>query len=87
MPDLFDTHRPDLSAPADIAFNVTPSDSLDLPIASRGLYVGGAGNLAVTTTAGYNATFADVPAGSIIPLRAARVRATGTTATGIVALA
>lgn len=87
MTDLFMSHRPDLGAPADIALAITPSDTADLPVSSRALYVGFTGDVRVTTVAGHTVTFANVPAGSILPVRTRRVFDTGTTATNIVALA
>lgn len=50
-----------------------------------GLYVGGAGNVAVKTEKGTTTTFANVPAGTILPGRFQQVLSTGTTATNIVA--
>lgn len=78
------------SLPARSALAVTPNDSTDLPGgACRGLYVGGGGTVTVimpTATAGDTVPFVAVPAGSILPISAQRVMATGTTATSIVAL-
>lgn len=71
------------------AVAVTPSDAS--PITNgfcRGLFVGGAGNLTIITPAGTTTTLI-IPAGACgftIPINAAYVKATGTTATGIVAL-
>lgn len=84
--DTFDTYSASLSGPADDCAAVTPSDSTDLPTIARALYVGGGGDLVITTKVGSTVTFADVPAGSLLPVRARRVRATGTGATNIVAL-
>ncbi|MES2462069.1 MAG: hypothetical protein V4671_15905 [Armatimonadota bacterium] len=65
---------------------VTPDDDTDLPTAPcNGLWVGSDGDVAVVDRDGNEATFANVPGGSILPVRAVRVLATGTTATGIVA--
>ena len=50
------------------------------------LYVGGAGDLHVLTAGGDDITFTSVPAGSFLPVHVAKVFASGTTATGIVAL-
>lgn len=63
------------------AFSITPSDSATLRAAA--LYVGGAGNVAVTTEDGTTLTFAGVQSGSILPVKVSRVLATGTTATAI----
>ena len=59
---------------------VTPSDTADLPQFSV-IYVGGAGNVKVTTAQGSAVTFSGVNAGTVIPVRVRRVWATGTTAT------
>lgn len=65
---------------------VTPSDATILPV-TRAIYVGGAGNLAVTMAEDGNAvTFVGVLAGMVYPLQVTQVLATGTTATNIVAL-
>lgn len=61
---------------------VTPSDTAGTYAAA--LYVGGAGNLKVTTVEGDAVTFSSVPAGTIIPLQVKLVWSTGTTATNIV---
>jgi len=50
------------------------------------LYVGGAGDLHVLTAGGDDITFTSVPAGSFLPVHVAKVFASGTTATGIIAL-
>ena len=67
---------------------VTPNDATDLPNGpANAIYVGGAGTLTVDM-AGNGATvlFGAVPAGTTIPIKVKRVRATGTAATSIVAL-
>lgn len=86
MPDLFSTYTENLEGPAAHAAAVTPDDNNDLTTAARGLYVGGAGDLTVITTAGDTVTFVAVPAGTLLPVRAARVLDAGTAATSIVAL-
>lgn len=77
------------TAPADNAYAVTPSDSADLPIAPRALYIGTGGGLKITTAGGQTVNFDNLPNGSILPVRAYKVFATGqngSIATGIVAL-
>ena len=71
------------SASAAGAAAVTPSDSTVLDF--RALWVGGAGNVAVTTRNGEVVTFSGVGAGTILPIQGTRVRA-ATTATLILAL-
>jgi len=84
--DPFTTYGVRPESPAINAAAVTPNDAADLTTASRAIYVGGAGNLTVVMLGGATITFTGVAAGTIYPLRVARVRATGTTATGLVAL-
>lgn len=67
-------------------FAVTTNDATDLTNGvCRSLFIGGAGNLVVHNEAGTSVTFA-VIAGQTLNIRTKRVLATGTTATGIVAL-
>ena len=68
------------------AFAVTPSDSVALMVPAQCLYVGVAGTVTVVTLSGQTVEFMAVAAGSIIPLAVAKVKATGTSATNIVAL-
>jgi len=76
-----------LDWPAIRAAAVTPNDSTDLSFVTRSLYVGGAGNVSVDLAeSGTAVVFVGVPAGTFLPIRAKRVRSTGTTATNIVAL-
>jgi hypothetical protein len=71
---------------AGYAASVTKSDATVLP-ATRGLYVGGAGDVAVSMAADDSSvTFSSVPAGTILPVRVKKVLSTGTTATLVVAL-
>lgn len=71
---------------AEFAAAVTPSDSAFLK-ATRGLWVGGAGNVNVDMAGdGETVLFAGVPAGTLLPIRVVRVRSTGTTATTITAM-
>ena len=83
--DRFQAQRAGLSSPADAFAPITPNDGADLPILTRAVFVGGGGSLVVLDRHGVTATF-QVGSGALLPLRVARVMATGTTATGIVAL-
>jgi hypothetical protein len=68
------------------AFVVTPSDATIIP-ATRGLYIGGAGNINVVMAEDENTVlFTAVPAGFILPIQVIQVLSTSTTATAIVAL-
>jgi hypothetical protein len=68
------------------AVAVTPHDTTLLANVADALYIGGAGNVTVFTVAGTAIAFNGATAGSVIPIKAQRVNATGTTATNIVAL-
>jgi len=72
------------TAPAGYGRAVTPSDSADIPM-TRALYIGAGGSVVVDDIVG-TVTYAGLSAGSILPVQVKRVRATGTTASNIVAL-
>ena len=84
--DTYRSYDRGLNAPAADAFTITPDDDNDLPIAARAVYVGGGGSLSVVTLAGNTVVFAGLGAGTILPISVVRVRATNTSATGIVGL-
>lgn len=66
---------------------VTPSDTVPIKGGpARALYVGGAGDVVAVNENGVAVTFTAVPAGAILPIVTAQVKATSTTATAIVAL-
>ncbi|PJE32676.1 hypothetical protein PSM7751_01402 [Pseudooceanicola marinus] len=65
---------------------VIPSDSTDLPVRPRALYVGTGGDLALRDAAGVVAIRRNVAAGTEIAFEAVRVMATGTTASDILAI-
>jgi hypothetical protein len=67
--------------------SVTPSNTVDLSIGfCRGILVGVAGSLSVIGTSGVTMTFPTLIAGVVHPICATRILATGTSATGIVAV-
>jgi len=73
-------------APATSGFVITPHDTNELTAVTRGIFVGGAGDVAArlsNDTA--TLTFKNVPAGAILPIRA-KIVTTATTATDLVAL-
>lgn len=84
MSDPFETYVLAPDGPATNAAAVTPSDSADLAVFARALWVGQAGDLVVTMLGGQTVTLAG--ASGLLPVRVRRVRATGTTAGAIVAL-
>lgn len=85
--DRYPSQNLGLASPSVNASVVTPDDATELAYVTRGLYVGGAGALSVIMRDETEAvTFAGLPAGSVLPIRVKLVRATGTTATSIVAI-
>jgi hypothetical protein len=84
--DSFAPANPALTGPYTNAVAVTPSDSADLTTVTRALYVGAAGDVTLVDQASNTTLFKAVPTGTVLPVRATRVKATGTTATQIVAL-
>lgn len=86
MPDRFANHAASLDSPAASGFAITPSDGADLAEVTRAVYVGTAGNLAVTTLTGEDLLFVGVPGGTFMPVRLRRIKATGTTASAMVGL-
>lgn len=64
---------------------VTTSDTTNIN-PTRGLYIGGAGNVVVDMALGTTITFTGVQAGTVLPIQVTRIYATNTTATSIVAL-
>lgn len=75
----------DAARPAGRAVVVTPTDGVEIEV-TRGLYVGGTGNLTVMMQEDSALVlFSNVPVG-YHPLQVRQVQSTGTTATLIVAL-
>ena len=66
---------------------VTPSNSVDLPMSASALWIGGAGNVNLITSAGDTCLFSGISAGTYLNVQTTRVLVTNTTATLIVALA
>ena len=67
------------------AFAITTSDTANLQNVAVA-YVGGAGNIKVTTANGDVATFNGLNAGTVLPVQVLRVWATGTTATTLIGI-
>jgi hypothetical protein len=70
---------------ANTAQSITPADS-DLATPVEALWVGGSGNIKITTLDGSVVTLVGAIAGSLIPIAVKRVWSTDTTATSIVGL-
>ena len=85
MTNPFAYRVPSLQGPAQDVVPIVPNDGTDLVTMAVALYVETGGTLSLVTVAG-NIRSLNVPDFTILPVGARRVRATGTTATGIHAL-
>lgn len=65
---------------------LAPSDTVDLPFVTRGVWIGVSGAVVAVGNNGVAVTFAGAVAGSVLPIRVKRVNATGTAAGSLVAL-
>lgn len=65
---------------------ISKDDNADLPTVARAIYIGGTGDLKVTTVGGSTVTFAAVPVGVFDCVHVKKVFSTGTTATNMIAL-
>ncbi len=72
--------------PARYAVPVVPSDANDLATVPRAICVGADGNVVVVMSGNSQEVTVAMVAGTIYPLAPTRIKATGTTATGIVAV-
>ncbi len=86
MTSNFTGRASSVNGPAGDFFAVTPNDTADLPQVTRALYIGTTGNLTIVAASGAQARFTGVPGGTVLPVRVARVLATGTDAGGLVGL-
>lgn len=86
MADRFEGMAIGYDAPAFHGFSITPNDSTDLSEITRAIWVGGAGDITLVLMSGATLTLPSIPAGTLMPIRAARIMATGTDATGLVGL-
>ena len=87
MADAFARSADSVFAPATDAVAVTPHDTNPLANIPTALFIGTGGTVILRGVNGAaDATFTNVANGTVLPIRASHVRATGTTASGIVAL-
>ena len=83
--DKFVSQNKGLGSPLTAGEAVTPHDTNELAKVSRALYIGVTGDVVVVMQDGTTLTFKAVPVG-LLPVRVKVVKATGTTATNILAL-
>lgn len=84
--DQFKDMNVTLTSPATGAVAVAPDDNQMLEQVCRAIYVGNTGDVSVEMADGQIVDFANVQGGTVLAVRARRVRQTATTAGGIVAL-
>lgn len=88
MTDRFARQSDSADSPSSHPLAVVPSDTVPLAVIPKALYIGTGGTVVLRTASGAgDVTFKNLASGQILPVRAQFVRATGTTAADIVALA
>jgi hypothetical protein len=65
---------------------IVPHNTNRLAASVRAIYVGTGGSIALVAEDGTEATFVDVPQGTLLPVETRQVKATGTTASNLVGL-
>lgn len=82
------SNRADILSPQDPAthlFAITPSDSVDLPHLTRGLWIGTGGDINIVAICDTAAVvLKNVPGGVLLPIQAVRVYSSSTSASDIV---
>lgn len=86
MPDRYAGTAAGLESPAFHGFAVTPNDSAELSEVTRAIYVGSAGDVAITMSSNATIIMENIPAGTLLPVRVRKVSATGTTASALIGL-
>lgn len=88
MTDAFARQADSADAPSSHPLAIIPSNTVPLVATPKALYIGTGGTVVLRTASGAtDVTFKNLASGQILPVRAQFVRATGTTAADIVALA
>ena len=86
MADNFSQYQDTEQSPARAPYAVVPHDSSALPVVPKGLYVGIGGDVTLRGVgASADVTYRNLPDASYIAVRASHVRATGTTASALIA--
>ena len=85
--DKFQHATDSVTAPAQSCAAITPSDLGPLPQVTKAIYVGTGGDIVLRAASDdADILFANVPAGTVLPVRVRAVRMAGTTAGQLVAL-
>ncbi len=84
--DAFQNYADDTSGPSHAPYPANPSDSVELPIVPKGIYVGTGGDVTLRGIDGsVDVTYRNLPDASYIAVRVQFIRATGTTASNLIA--
>ncbi|AOY93839.1 hypothetical protein BKK79_20045 [Cupriavidus sp. USMAA2-4] len=86
MKDFFQNVAPKLSDPSFDYFTIMPSDTVNLARPANSIRVGTGGDVVAVCGDGTAVLFKNCFSGEVLPIRALRVNATGTTAMDLVAL-
>lgn len=85
--DPYEKHGAAVSDPARQAFPIVPNDTQPLAVLPKAIMAGTSGTLTLRAVDSPADVTLTVAAGQIVPLRAAYIRASGTTASAILGLA
>jgi hypothetical protein len=85
MSDIFSGFSDSPISPSRRGVTVTPNDNADLPFMTKEIQATGAGNISVIMADSPTPITIPFAAGEVRAIRVVRIRAAGTTATGILA--
>lgn len=86
MQDPFETHADAAFAPSRAPYAIVPSDTQELVLVPKGIFVGTGGDVVLRGVDGAaDVVYRNLPDASYVAVRALYVRATGTTATNLIA--
>ena len=84
--DQFKDFPSTLTSPAAHAIAIIPNDTVPMAVVTRAVYVGQTGDVSVEMQSGQIVTYENVQGGTILAIRALKIRQTGSTATGLIAM-
>ncbi|MGO4815252.1 hypothetical protein AB4156_37700 [Cupriavidus sp. 2MCAB6] len=84
--DKFASSAKAITGPSETYFAITPSDTVDFAEIANSIRVGTGGDVVAVRPDGTSVTFKNCAAGEVLPIRARRVNASGTTALDLVGL-
>jgi len=86
MDEEFGDYAPSLLTASRKPFAITPHDTNPLPVVPKGIYVGTGGTITLRgVDAAADVTYRNLADGSYVAVRVSHVRASGTTATDLIA--